>query len=169
MNVAQDLSLLSLITGASLPVQGVMMILLLSSLVSWWYIFLKLMMLSGAAAEAESFEQAFWHGGDLGKLYETVTAGRRSTQGLASIFEAGYKEFARLKKQGVTETSDLTEAARRAMRAAYIMHNRHAYIPHRHALWAHTTSIIGNRQQTWGRASGGPERQRLPTAPTSSQ
>ena len=119
MNVAQDLSLLSLITGASLPVQGVMMILLLSSLVSWWYIFLKLMMLSGAAAEAESFEQAFWHGGDLGKLYETVTAGRRSTQGLASIFEAGYKEFARLKKQGVTETSDLTEAARRAMRAAY--------------------------------------------------
>lgn len=119
MNVTQDLSLLSLVTGASLPVQFVMLILLTSSLVSWWYIFLKIMMLSRAIDEAEAFERAFWGGGDLNKLYESVTSGHRSTQGLASIFEAGFKEYARLKRQGGMEVSDLMEGSRRAMRAAY--------------------------------------------------
>jgi biopolymer transport protein TolQ len=58
-------------------------------------------------------------GGDLNKLYESVTSGHRSTQGLASIFEAGFKEYARLKRQGGMEVSDLMEGSRRAMRAAY--------------------------------------------------
>ncbi|MCX7627153.1 MAG: protein TolQ [Methylophilaceae bacterium] len=119
MNVTQDLSLLSLVSGASLPVQAVMLILLLASLVSWWYIFLKMMMLARANDEADAFERAFWTGGDLNRLYESVTAGRRSAQGMASIFEAGFREYARLKKQGGMEVSDLIEGARRAMRAAY--------------------------------------------------
>lgn len=119
MNVAQDMSLFSLVSGASLPVQVVMLILLAASLVSWWYIFLKVMMLSRAANEADAFEHAFWTGGDLNKLYESVTAGRRSAQGMASIFEAGFKEYARLKRQGGMEVSDLMEGSRRAMRAAY--------------------------------------------------
>ena len=119
MNATQDFSLLSLVTGASLPVQAVMLILLIASLMSWWYIFLKVMMISRANDEADAFEHAFWTGGDLNKLYESVTAGRRSAQGLASIFEAGFKEYARLKKQGGMEVSDLMEGSRRAMRAAY--------------------------------------------------
>jgi len=113
------MSLFSLVSGASLPVQVVMLILLAASLVSWWYIFLKVMMLSRASDDADSFEHAFWTGGDLNRLYESVTAGRRSTQGMASIFEAGFKEYARLKKQGGMEISDLMEGSRRAMRAAY--------------------------------------------------
>ncbi len=118
----EDLSLLSLITGASLPVQVVMAILLLASLVSWWYIFLKIFMLRNAEAEAEEFERNFWAGGDLGKLYESITVGRRAAKampGMANIFEAGYKEFARLKRQGGIESSDLMESARRAMKATY--------------------------------------------------
>jgi biopolymer transport protein TolQ len=119
VNVSQDLSLLTLVTGASLPVQGVMLILLISSLMSWWYIFIKVLMLSRASAEADAFEHTFWTGGDLNRLYENVTAGRRSAQGMASIFEGGFKEYARLKKQGGMEVSDLMEGSRRAMRAAY--------------------------------------------------
>jgi len=119
MNVAQDLSFLSLISGASLPVQAVMIILLLTSLVSWWYIFLKIATLNRAVQEAEEFEHAFWTGGDLNKLYENVTAGRRGTQGMSSIFEAGFKEYAKLKRQGGMEISIVMEGARRAMRAAY--------------------------------------------------
>jgi biopolymer transport protein TolQ len=38
---------------------------------------------------------------------------------MASIFEAGFKEYARLKRQGGMENSDIIEGARRAMRAAY--------------------------------------------------
>ena len=86
---------------------------------SWWYIFIKVFTISRADKEAVDFEHIFWTGGDLNKLYEGVTAGRRKVQGLASIFEAGFKEYARLKRQGGLEVSDIMEGSRRAMRAAY--------------------------------------------------
>jgi biopolymer transport protein TolQ len=123
MTVANDMSLLTLITGASLPVQAVMVILLITSLFSWWYIFIKVATIKRAETESEEFENKFWSGGDLNKLYEAVTAGRRKPQGMASIFEAGFKEFVRHKQQPGMEAkmdvSDVMEGSRRAMRAAY--------------------------------------------------
>ena len=123
MAVANDMSLLTLITGASLPVQAVLVILLITSLFSWWYIFIKVATIKRAETESENFENSFWSGGDLNKLYEGVTAGRRKPQGMASIFEAGFKEFIRHKQQPSMETkmdiSDVMEGSRRAMRAAY--------------------------------------------------
>jgi biopolymer transport protein TolQ len=114
-----DMSLYTLLSGASLPVQLVMAVLLLTSLVSWWYIFIKVFTLKRAEKEAVDFENNFWAGGDLNQLYDGVTAGRRKTQGMASIFEAGFKEYARLKRQGGQGVSDIMEGSRRAMRAAY--------------------------------------------------
>jgi biopolymer transport protein TolQ len=123
MTVANDMSLLTLIMGASLPVQAVMVILLITSLFSWWYIFIKVATIKRAETESEEFENKFWSGGDLNKLYEGVTAGRRKPQGMASIFEAGFKEFVRHKQQPGMEAkmdvSDVMEGSRRAMRAAY--------------------------------------------------
>lgn len=114
-----DMSLYTLLSGASLPVQLVMVLLLLTSMVSWWYIFIKVFTLSRAEREAVEFERAFWTGGDLNQLYEGFTAGRRNVKGMASIFEAGFKEYARLKRQSGLEVSDVMEGSRRAMRAAY--------------------------------------------------
>ena len=123
MSVANDMSLFTLIIGASLPVQLVMLILLITSLFSWWYIFIKIATIKRAETESEEFENKFWSGGDLNKLYEGTTAGRRKPQGMASIFEAGFKEFIRHKQQpridGKMEISDVMEGSRRAMRAAY--------------------------------------------------
>ncbi len=119
VNAAADMSLTTLITGASLPVQMVMAILLIVSIISWWYIFIKVMTIGRAEKEAESFEHAFWTGGDLNKLYDGLSAGRNKPHGMSSIFEAGFKEFVRLKKQPGLEVSDLMEGSRRAMRAAY--------------------------------------------------
>jgi biopolymer transport protein TolQ len=114
-----DMSLFTLLSGASLPVQLVMALLLLTSLVSWWYIFIKIFTVNRADRDAIDFEHDFWSGGDLNKLYDGVTAGRRRAQGMASIFEAGFKEYARLKRQGGLEVSDIMEGSRRAMRATY--------------------------------------------------
>jgi biopolymer transport protein TolQ len=119
VNAAADMSLTTLITGASLPVQMVMAILLIVSIVSWWYIFIKVMTIGRAEKEAESFEHTFWTGGDLNKLHDGLSAGRNKPHGMSSIFEAGFKEFVRLKKQPGLEVSDLMEGSRRAMRAAY--------------------------------------------------
>ncbi len=119
MNASSDMSFFSLIAGASLPVQLVMLILLMTSLFSWWYIFIKVASIKRAEKDADHFEETFWTGGDLNKLYEGVTAGRRKPQGMASIFEAGFKEYIKHKQQGRMEVSDVMEGARRAMRAAY--------------------------------------------------
>ena len=119
MTETNDMSLLTLIAGASLPVQAVMAILLITSLFSWWYIFIKVAIIKRAETESEEFENKFWSGGDLNKLYESVTADRRKPQGMASIFEAGFKEFIRHKQQPGMGVSDVMEGSRRAMRAAY--------------------------------------------------
>ena len=119
VTAAADLSLSTLVTGASLPVQLVMAILLIVSLISWWYIFIKVMMIGRAEKEAVEFEQTFWTGGDLNRLYESLSSGRNKSHGMSSIFEAGFKEFARLKRQDGLEVSDIMEGSRRAMRAAF--------------------------------------------------
>lgn len=97
--VANDMSIFSLVAGASLPVQAVLLVLIITSLFSWWYIFIKLATIKRAETNAEDFEKAFWTGGDLNKLYDGLGAGRRKPQGMASIFEAGFKEFVRHKQQ----------------------------------------------------------------------
>ena len=45
MNIGSDLSFFSLVFGASIPVQLVMLILLFASIVSWKYIYLKIKIL----------------------------------------------------------------------------------------------------------------------------
>lgn len=119
MNASSDMSFFTLIAGASLPVQLVMLILIITSLFSWWYIFIKVATIKRAERDAEDFENTFWTGGDLNKLYEGISSSRRKPQGMASIFEAGFKEYARHKQQARMEVSDVMEGARRAMRAAY--------------------------------------------------
>lgn len=131
MNVTNDMSIFTLITGASLPVQLVMVILLLTSLISWWYIFIKVFSLKNAEQNVDEFEDLFWAGGDLNELYERINATRKLPQGMASIFQAGLKEFIRYKQQKGTEVSDVMEATRRAMRATYNreMDNLESHLP----------------------------------------
>ncbi len=119
VSVADDMSIFSLVAGASLPVQFVLVVLLITSLFSWWYIFIKVATIKRAETNAEDFENSFWTGGDLNKLFDGLTAGRRKPQGMASIFEAGFKEYVRHKQQARMEVSDVMEGSRRAMRAAY--------------------------------------------------
>jgi len=116
--VTTDLSILSLIIEASVLVQLVMLLLLVISLFSWNVIFQKRRMLSKARAEAEEFEEKFWSGGDLANLYNQVTSGRHGNAGMATIFEAGFKEFARLRKQESVDPMAVLEGAQRAMRVA---------------------------------------------------
>lgn len=113
-----DLSLIHLITNASLLVQIVMALLLLVSLISWTLIFRKWAALRGARAAANAFETRFWSGSDLNSLYKEITQRQQSLTGMAGIFGAGFKEFAQLRKQGGAEPMDVLEGAQRAMRVA---------------------------------------------------
>lgn len=117
IGVTQDLSFLSLISNASVVVQLVLAVLLLASLLSWWTIFRKMFTVRQALAQADKFEREFWSGADLNALYQQV-AGRRGVMGMEKIFEAGFQEFIKLKRQAGMDISAQMDGTRRAMRAA---------------------------------------------------
>ena len=117
MNVHADLSFVTLIAQASVVVQAVIALLVLLSLWSWWQIFLKLFQLRRATRDTDRFEDEFWKGGDLADLYQR-TAQARTGGGMEHIFTAGFREFAKHRKQGSASAVTL-DSARRAMRATY--------------------------------------------------
>jgi biopolymer transport protein TolQ len=119
MNVTQDLSILTLITNASVVVKVVMAILLAVSLMSWYWIFRKGFAIRQAGRRTGEFEHQFWSGGELAQLYRGVAADRPGAGQLARIFEAGYREFSKLRGQPKLEASDIIDGSRRAMRATY--------------------------------------------------
>jgi biopolymer transport protein TolQ len=114
-----DLSIINLIVQASLVVQIVIGILLAASLISWAIIFNKRMLVRRAQRDADRFENSFWSGGDLGALYRAIQQ-RGSATGMESIFEFGFREFARLRTQGGVAADMMLEGSRRAMRVAQL-------------------------------------------------
>jgi biopolymer transport protein TolQ len=114
-----DFSFLAMITGASFIVQLVMLLLLLASFMSWWFIFQKLFALRSAIKQADAFETEFWSGVDLNQLFQRLTSGHVVACGMEKIFEAGFREYAKLKKQTGLDISSVMDGTRRAMRAAY--------------------------------------------------
>ncbi|MGM8062931.1 protein TolQ [Vogesella indigofera] len=113
----QELSVIGLILHASLPVQLVMAGLVVLSLLSWGIIFNKLAVLRRARLATQDFEQQFWSGIDLNRLYEDTRQHNRSA-GVEKLFQAGFAEFIKLRRQGGVDNSEQLDGARRAMRAA---------------------------------------------------
>ncbi len=111
------LNLLTLVWHASLPVQFVMVMLLIASIASWVIIFRKQRILGGAEKSAESFEEKFWSGSDLTQLYSAATDRNRIAAGLEAIFEAGFREFSRLRQRKGVDPRTQLEGAQRGMRA----------------------------------------------------
>lgn len=115
----QDLSVVNLILHASIPVQLVMVLLLGASLVSWWFIFVKLFAIRRAQRVAERFEREFWGGGDINAMYQRVSAERDAAGEMERIFEAGFREFMKLRRQAGMSVNVVIDGTRRAMRATY--------------------------------------------------
>jgi biopolymer transport protein TolQ len=113
------MSVISLVTGASVLVQIVMLALLLASLLSWYYIFLKVFAYDRATRRADEFEKQFWSGADLNELYQRAVAARDSAGSQERIFESGFQEFVKLRKQPGMDISAVLDGTRRAMRATY--------------------------------------------------
>jgi biopolymer transport protein TolQ len=112
-----NLDLLQLVLDASLPVQLIMALLIVASVVSWVIIFRKRSVIARAQKEAERFEERFWSGAELTKLYAGATQGRGPVGGMESIFEAGFREFGRLRQRKGVDSRTQLEGAQRAMRA----------------------------------------------------
>ncbi|MEP6634252.1 MAG: protein TolQ [Luteimonas sp.] len=112
-----SLNLLQLVLHASLPVQLVMALLLLASVASWVIIFRKKRVLDRAEKEANQFEERFWSGAELAKLYAGATERSRDIGGLEAIFEGGFREFNRIRQRRGVDPRTQLEGAQRSMRA----------------------------------------------------
>ena len=113
---ANQVSILELITDASLTVQLVMLVLLLASFVSWVIIFSKFQMLRKERKRTAQFEREFWEGGSMQALYNDWGSANKNASGMSEIFVAGYREFQRLSERGYANNNDLLDAVHRAMR-----------------------------------------------------
>jgi biopolymer transport protein TolQ len=121
MNVTQDLDIWTLIANASIVVKVVMLLLAAVSFMSWMFIFQKWFSIRRAAAQTDKFEREFWSGNDLNALYQGAVNHRHTIGSLERIFEAGFREFAKLRsgQRAGTDASDMVDGARRAMRATF--------------------------------------------------
>ena len=80
-----DLTFIGLFMEASLIVQLVMILLITISITSWAFIFQRNAALKRAQTEMVAFEDKFWSGADLNKLYQELSA-RQSIDGMGTIF-----------------------------------------------------------------------------------
>ncbi len=147
-----DMSFVHLITGASPFVQLVMAILVLASLLAWTVIFAKWRQLRRARAAAEAFESRFWSGAELAGLYKELVQNelKPGEQAMEAVFVSGFKEFARLKKEGL-EPDEIMDGVQRSMRVAL---GRQMEILEQHlpflATVGSTSPYIGLLGTVWG-------------------
>lgn len=111
-----DVSVIGLLIEASLPVQIVMLLLIIASLMSWSIIFTKRRLIRRTKNASDEFEAAFWSGGDMNTLYSSATRTKGGSMGMSSIFEAGFREFNRALQAGGNSPEKIVEECRRAMR-----------------------------------------------------
>ena len=111
------IDVVQLVLHASLPVQLVMLLLLFASIASWVIIVRKKRVLDRATREANLFEERFWSGSDMAKLYAGATERKREVGGMEAIFEGGFREFNRVRQRRGVDARAQLEGAQRAMRA----------------------------------------------------
>ena len=146
-----EFSVVRLILDASIPVQIVLALLLIASIASWAVIFEKRRLVKQAMKSAGEFESSFWSGGDLNNLYRDLARKEATPHGMAGIFEAGFREFGRLKQESGMSNEQLIEAARRAMRVSHLreidrLENSLAFL----ATVSNTSPYVGLFGTVWG-------------------
>jgi biopolymer transport protein TolQ len=115
--VSAELSIVDLILEASLLVKFVMLVLLGFSVACWAMIFQRRQALRLAKQQLKSFEDKFWSGADLSKLYNEIST-KDQILGIENLFVAGFKEFARLRKSNIDNPTVIIDGTQRAMRVA---------------------------------------------------
>ena len=98
------LSMWDLFFGAEPIIKLVMLILVAASFWCWTIIFQKTVRLRSLNSAADQFEESFWSGGDLDKLYDRIN--NRPADPLSAIFCAAMREWRRSVSKGIARSND---------------------------------------------------------------
>lgn len=149
--MSNEISIIDLVLEASPVVKLVMLVLVIASVASWAVIIEKARALKQVRRSANAFEASFWSGVDLNNLYREVSQSERTPLGMAGIFEAGFREFGRLKKESDLSAEQLVTGARRAMSVSQMrdldrLEDRLAFL----ATVGSTSPYVGLFGTVWG-------------------
>jgi biopolymer transport protein TolQ len=98
-----------------------MAVLFLMSVLSWIMIVQRGLFLNAAQRNFREFEDTFWSGVDLNKLYLELSERAKEDgagDGIENVFRAGFREFTRLAQMDKADPDAVMEGTDRAMRVA---------------------------------------------------
>ena len=116
--MADSMSMWSLISNSSWIVLLVLLMLVATSVVSWVMIVQRGLLIRHARQSMLEFEERFWSGMDLSRLFRELQDSGQIEGGLENIFKAGFREFSRLRGQEAADADAVMEGTQRAMRVA---------------------------------------------------
>jgi|TARA_R110000851_G_scaffold226470_4_gene379353 biopolymer transport protein TolQ len=116
--VHAEISFIGLFLEASVLVKLVMLTLLALSIASWAVILQRNKLLTSARVKSLRFEDTFWSGVDLNRLYKELIARGSAISGLEAMFVAGFKEYTRLSKVNSKAPQAVMDGTSRAMRVS---------------------------------------------------
>nr|WP_216819345.1 MULTISPECIES: protein TolQ [Gilliamella] len=112
------MNIIDLFLHAGFLVQGVMLLLLAFSVMSWAIIFQRSKILSKAKKQVEQFDNSFWSADDLNVLFDKAKFNKEEICGTEHIFYSGFKEFSRLYQINPNMPEAALDGASRSMRLA---------------------------------------------------
>lgn len=113
---AHDLSMMGLFLQADIIVKIVMLMLMISSVWCWAIIIEKRATLSKLARRAKKFEDAFWSGEPLDKLYQRIKKSPHDP--LLRTFSAGMEEWQNTVHTGIPDKEELQASLRQRVERA---------------------------------------------------
>jgi len=115
-SAGHDLSMVSLFLQADIVVKLVMLMLVVSSVWCWLIIFEKRATLGKLARRAKKFEDAFWSGEPLDKLYQRIKKSPHDP--LLKTFSAGMEEWQNTVSSGIPAREELQASLRQRVERA---------------------------------------------------
>ncbi|MFP8967180.1 protein TolQ [Pokkaliibacter sp. CJK22405] len=112
------MSVWGLVSNASVLVQIVMLILFMASVLSWIIIFQRRAVMNSSRKALEEFEDRFWSGMDLSRLYREISANQDDDNGVENIFASGIKEFSRMRQQPNVDPETVMQGVQRSLKVA---------------------------------------------------
>ncbi len=103
----EGIDYLEIIASAGLVGQGVLLLLVLASAVSWAIIVKKHLQLRRAEAESTKFLAVFWQSKRLDAIYQA--AEQLGASPLGAVFRAGYVELSKVTQQKAGEPGSMSE------------------------------------------------------------
>ena len=103
---SHDLSIWGLFLAADMVVKAVMLMLVLASIWSWAIIFEKLKSIRNEYRLADDFEDEFWSGGAIDRLYDDL--GAEPDGMMPRVFSAAMREWRRTGARGASEKNSVS-------------------------------------------------------------